>query len=128
MKTHKPIANFSLTVESMNLCEVWPIDTKAKSPRIDDQIAESYYYDDDIGASCAFDIVTMDELMEIMAFYAGKAVKITLGCEVITSDINTEAYLDIRGSSASFTAKDEKQMSNEMAAQKLRAIANAITA
>lgn len=104
------------------------MEAAAKNPLIDQQISESYYYDEDIGASCSFDITNMQELIAIMSFYAGRDVNMVLDCEVVTDEMKTQAYLENKRSTAYSIVKESSPMSAETVAQKLRAIANAITA
>lgn len=123
--TTRPKATFSIRVESTNPCEVWPPDAH-KHPRIDKQIAESYFYEED-DASASLEIANIDELLSVIAFYNGRAVKLTLETMVTTPDVETTSYLNWSGSVAYITAREPDKLSPEMAAQKLTAIANALT-
>ncbi len=124
--TTRAKATFSLRVESTNPCEVWPPDAHKTHPQIDKQIAESYYYDED-DASALLEITNIDDLLAVIAFYAGRTVKLTLETMVTTPDVETTSYLNWSGSVAYVTAREPDKLSPEMAAQKLMAIANAMT-
>lgn len=124
--TNRPKATFRLRVESTNPCEVWPPDAHKTHPAIDKQIAESYFYEED-DASASIEIANIDDLLSVIAFYAGRTVKLTLETMVTTPYVEATSYLNRSGSIAYVTAREPDKLSPEMAAQKLTAIANALT-
>lgn len=124
--TTRPKATFSIRVESTNPCEVWPTDAHKTHPKIDKQISESYFYDQD-DTSASLEIANIDDLLAVIAFYNGRAVKLTLETMVTTPDVETTSYLSWSGSIAYITAREPDKLTPEMAAQKLMAIANALT-
>lgn len=96
---------------------------------IRDRIQESYYIDDD-EAMTGFDIDSIEDLMEILKFYAGRSVNISLGVKVKTPEISTDAVLCEklqRGTRSSFRALETEDLSPATAASKMIAIAQALS-
>lgn len=128
MNHKQATVKFSLNVHSSNTGEVWPMEAR-DNPKLDERIRESYYADED-DAAVGFDIEGIEDLMEILKFYAGRSVHISLGVEVKTPEFSTHAALCEkwqRGTSASFRALESDDLSPATAASKMIAIAHALS-
>ena len=128
MNHKQATVKFSLNVHSSNTGEVWPMEAR-DNPKLDERIRESYYADED-DAAVGFDIDGIEDLMEILKFYAGRSVHISLGVEVKTPEFSTHAALCEkwqRGTSASFRALETEDLSPATAASKMIAIAHALS-
>jgi hypothetical protein len=128
MNDKKASVKFSLNIHSSNSGEVWPMAAR-DNPKLEERIRESYYADED-EAAVAFDIEGIEDLMEILNFYAGRSVHISLGVEVKTPEFLTHAALGEkwqRGTHASFRALETEDLSPATAASKIIAIAHALS-
>jgi hypothetical protein len=128
MNSKQATVKFSLNVHSSNSGEVWPMESR-DNPKLDERIRESYYADED-EACVGFNIDSIEDLMEILKFYAGRPVRISLGVTVETPEISTHAALSEkwqRGTSASFRSMETEDLSPATAASKMIAIAHALS-
>lgn len=128
MNHKQATVKFSLNIHSSNSGEVWPMEAR-DNPKLDERIRESYYDDGD-DAAVGFDIESIEDLMEILKFYAGRSVHISLGVTVETPEIQTHAALCEkwqRGTSASYRALETEDLSPSTAASKMIAIAHALS-
>ena len=119
---------FSLNVHSSSSMDVWLMEAR-DNPKLDERIRESYYADED-DAAVGFDIEGIEDLMEILKFYAGRSVHISLGVEVKTPEFSTHAALCEkwqRGTKASFRALETEDLSPATAASKMIAIAHSLS-
>ena len=119
---------FSLNVHSSSSMDVWLMEAR-DNPKLDERIRESYYADED-DAAVGFDIEGIEDLMEILKFYAGRSVHISLGVEVKTPEFSTHAVLCEkwqRGTEASFRALETEDLSPATAASKMIAIAHSLS-
>jgi hypothetical protein len=119
---------FYLNVTSLNPSEVWPLDAR-HNPELDERIKETYYADED-EATCGFELKDMEDLLKILKFYDGKSVKLTLGVTVTTPEFETVASLSPgwpRALHASFRALEKDDLSPSSAANRIIAIAHALT-
>jgi hypothetical protein len=126
MNDKQATVKFSLNIRSSSSMEVWPMEAKGE---IRDRIQDSYYVDDD-EAMTGFDIKGIEDLMEILKFYDGRSVHISLGVKVKTPEFSTHAALCEkwqRGTSASFCAMETEDLSPVTAASKMIAIAHALS-
>ena len=127
MKNQQATAKFSLNIHSSNSGQVWPFDAK-DNPKLDERIRESYFADED-DAAVGFDISDIEDLIEILKFYAGRGVHISLGVTVDTPELTTYAALCEkwpRATHASFHAVETEALSPATAASKMIAIAHAL--
>ena len=128
MNSKQATVKFSLNVHSTNSGEVWPMDAR-DNPKLDERIRDSYFADED-EAAVGFEIADIEDLMEILKFYAGRSVHISLGVEVKAPEFSTHAALCEkwqRGASASFRAVETDDMSPATASSKMIAIAHALS-
>jgi hypothetical protein len=128
MNSKNATVKFSLNVHSSNSGGVWPMESR-DNPKLDERIRESYHADED-EACVGFDIDSIEDLMGILKFYAGRPVHISLGVTVETPEISTHAALSEkwqRGTSASFRSMETDDLSPATAASKMIAIAHALS-
>lgn len=128
MNHKQATVKFLLNIHSFNTGEVWPMEA-IDNPKLNERIRESYYaVEDDVAVG--FDIDGIEDLMEILKFYAGRSVHISLGVTVETPEIQTHAALGEkwqRGTSASFRALETEDLSPATAASKMIAIAHSLS-
>ena len=128
MNQSKATVKFSLNIYSSNTGEVWPLEAR-DNPKLDARIKESYYADED-NACVGFDIADIEDLLEILKFYADRSVHISLGVTVETPEFSIHAALCEkwqRGTIASFRAIEKDDLSPATAANKMIAIAHALS-
>lgn len=128
MNEKQATAKFSLNVHSSSYADVWPLEAR-HHPKIDDRIRESYYADED-EASASFEITSIEDLAEIMKFYDGRSVRMSLGVTVDAPEFSTSAALTEkfpRGIYGSFRALQADDLSPATAASKIIAIAHSLS-
>jgi hypothetical protein len=128
MNTTKAECKFYLNITSSNSGDVWPFEAR-EHPEIDERIRDSYYADED-DASCGFDIKDMEDLLKILKFYDGKSVRMTMGVEVTTAEVETSASLSPQwqgGAKGFFRSLEKDDISPGAASSKMIAIAHALS-
>jgi hypothetical protein len=128
MNATQATPKFYLNVSSSNSGDVWPFTAK-DDPAMDARIKETYYADED-ESMCGFEVTDIEDLLKILKFYDGRSVRITMGVTVTTPEFETTASLSPawqRGTLAFFRALEKEDLTPATAANKMIAIAHALS-
>ena len=128
MNQKQATAKFSLNLHSSSFADVWPLEAR-HHPKLDDRIRDSYYSDED-AAYASFELTSIEDMLDILKFYDGRSIRMSLGVTVDSPEFSTSAALSQnfpRSIYGSFRALQSDDLSPATAASKIIAIAHSLS-